>query len=237
MPEQALTPQALVMAVGWYGVFLFSTCLHEAAHAWAAWRLGDPTAWRGGQVTLNPWPHMRRSPFGMLVVPLVSFYSYGWMFGWASTPYDPRWAMERPRRAALMALAGPASNLALVVASGLALRLGLQAGWFRPLESLTLMPVVVAPPGSVAAAFASILSIFFVLNLILLAFNLMPVPPLDGSAALVLALPDRAIYPYLAFIHQPGLWIMGVVVAWNLFPRYFVPFAFLPTLRLLYAGL
>jgi len=57
-------------------------------------------------VTLNPWPHIRREPVGMILVPLITFATRGWMMGWASAPYDPTWAHRYPRRAAVMALAG-----------------------------------------------------------------------------------------------------------------------------------
>src|SRR5262249_43555236 len=63
--------------VFWLPAFLFSTTVHEAAHAWAAWRLGDPTAYLAGQVSLSPWPHVRRSPIGMLVIPLLTSLTQG----------------------------------------------------------------------------------------------------------------------------------------------------------------
>ena len=86
---QQLSPEALVQGLIWYVVFLFSTTCHEASHSLAAKWGGDLTAFRGGQVTLNPLPHMKREPFGMLVVPLLSFLLGDWMIGWASAPYDP----------------------------------------------------------------------------------------------------------------------------------------------------
>src|SRR5262245_5850642 len=73
----------------WFASFLFSTTVHEAMHALAAWRLGDPTAYNGGQVTLSPAPHVAREPVGMLVVPMVTALTQGWAIGWASCPYDP----------------------------------------------------------------------------------------------------------------------------------------------------
>ncbi len=119
----------------WYFVFLYSTVCHEAAHAWAALKLGDDTAYRGGQVSLDPVPHIRREPVGMVLFPIITFLmnaSHGvtWMMGWASAPYDPVWAARNPRHAAWMALAGPGANLLLVVAAGMCIRLGLAAGWF-----------------------------------------------------------------------------------------------------------
>src|SRR5208282_5331142 len=106
MPD--LSPATLVLGFIWYVAFLFSTTCHEAAHAYVAKIGGDTTAALGGQVSLNPIPHIRRSPFGMVVFPILSFFlSGGGMIGWASAPYDPLWERRHPRRSAWMALAGP----------------------------------------------------------------------------------------------------------------------------------
>ena len=121
----------LVLAFGWYLVFLFSTTFHEAAHAWVAQLGGDLTAYEGGQVSLDPRPHIRREPWGMVILPLISVLMFGWPFGFASTPYDPFWSRRYPRRAAWMSLAGPAANLLLVVAAGLILRFGLSLGYLE----------------------------------------------------------------------------------------------------------
>jgi Zn-dependent protease len=108
-------------------VFLFSTVCHEAAHAVAALRLGDQTAYHNGQVTLNPWPHIRQEPFGLGVLPIISMFlnlqsGMPGVIGFASAPYDPMWAMRNPKRAAWMAMAGPAANFALaLIAAALAL--------------------------------------------------------------------------------------------------------------------
>ncbi|HEX5000144.1 MAG TPA: site-2 protease family protein, partial [Terriglobia bacterium] len=87
-------------AVIYYVVFLFSTTLHEAAHAWVAMLGGDLTAYHGGQVSLDPRPHIRREPFGMVILPVISLLASGWPFGFASTPYDPYWARSHPKRSA-----------------------------------------------------------------------------------------------------------------------------------------
>ena len=80
----------LASAFIYYVVFLFSTTLHEAAHAWAAKLGGDLTAYHGGQVTLDPRPHIRREPFGMVVLPLLSVVTSGWPLGFASAPVSTR---------------------------------------------------------------------------------------------------------------------------------------------------
>lgn len=174
----------------WYIVFLFSTTFHEAAHAFFAWKGGDSTAYHGGQVSLSPIPHMRREPIGMLVLPLFMALTQGRTLGWASTPYDPRWEARYPRRAALMAAAGPGANLVLALVSFLVLKIGrsmgafwTQDGMFRDLVDGSREAVVVDYVGQV-------LIITLVLNVLLFVLNLIPFPPLDGASALGLFLPE-----------------------------------------------
>jgi len=112
-PKPLLDRELLAMLPVWYAVFLLSVTCHEAAHALAALRGGDRTAYLGGQVSLNPLPHVLREPIGTIVVPLLTFLQMGWMMGWASAPYDPLWEARHPRRAAFMAASGPLANLLL----------------------------------------------------------------------------------------------------------------------------
>src|SRR5947207_14525690 len=86
-----LSPELLALGFIWYVAFLFSTTCHEAAHALAAKIGGDDTAFAGGQVSLNPVPHIQREPWGMVVIPILSLIMTGNLFGWASAPYDPCW--------------------------------------------------------------------------------------------------------------------------------------------------
>jgi Zn-dependent protease len=207
-----VNPDTLIEGLTWFVVFIFSTTLHEAGHAFAAWKLGDPTAYEGGQVSLNPLPHIQREPVGMVLVPIISFALNGWMMGWASAPYDPTWAHRYPKRAALMAAAGPAANLLLVIASGLAIRAGI--------ESRGLI---------------EILLILFYLNLVLFVFNLLPVPPLDGSAILPMFMGDNAARRYREFLHQPMFSLLGLLLAWKVFPYLFQPIQ-TAAVRLLFPG-
>src|SRR6187431_1047461 len=115
----------------WYVVFLFSTTFHEAAHSLVAYWGGDRTAYEGGQVSLDPLPHIRREPFGLVVFPILSFFLWGWMIGWASAPYDPEWARRAPKKYAAMSFAGPAANLLLGAIAFVLIRVGLGAGWFE----------------------------------------------------------------------------------------------------------
>ena len=211
-------------ALAYYVVFLFSATFHEAAHAWSAMRGGDLTAYHGGQVSLDPLPHIRREPFGMVALPLLSLVISGWPFGFASAPYNPRWAMRYPRRAAWMALSGPASNLVLVVVSLVLIRAGSALGVLAAPTSVRFDLVATTELGAPWPALAFLLSVFFSLNLLLCIFNLLPLPPLDGSAALPLCLSPRATASYQRFLWgQPMLSWMGILVAWQVFPSLFDP--------------
>lgn len=198
----------------WYVALLFSLTFHEAAHAWAARRGGDPTAYHGGQVTLDPRPHIRREPFGTVVVPLLAFATAGWMIGWASTPFDPHWAARHPRRAAWMALAGPTANALLVVAAALAIRAGIGAGVFEATPGAGLDALVASPGGGVWQTLGALLSVVFSLNLLLGLFNLIPVPPLDGAGAIGLLLPERLALRLRMVFAQPAFGFLGILVAW-----------------------
>lgn len=201
----------------WYYVFLMSLVAHEASHAWAAWRLGDDTAYEGGQVSLNPGPHIQREPWGALIIPIVTFMMNGWMFGWGSIPVDTRWTLNNPRASALVSLAGPTANLLLVIAAGILMRLGIALGWFFPPEWMNFTHVVAAGQDGILHALAFFLSVLFSLNIVMFIFNLLPLPPLDGSGLLPLFLKsEEASVRYLHFIHNPGLSIFGIVIAWKI---------------------
>ncbi|HEY2289183.1 MAG TPA: site-2 protease family protein [Thermoanaerobaculia bacterium] len=230
-----MNPQLLIEGLTWFVVFIFSTTLHEAGHAFAALKLGDPTAYEGGQVSLNPLPHIRREPLGMLIVPLVSFVATHWMMGWASAPYDPSWAHRYPKRAALMAAAGPAANLLLVVIAGLLIRIGVWSGVFYAPDTANLTNVTAAVDGSWAQGAVIPLSVLFSLNLILFAFNLLPLPPLDGSAILPGFMSDDMARRFHDFIRQPVFSMIGLLAAWQVFPHLSGPLQLL-ALNLLYPG-
>jgi Zn-dependent protease len=214
--------QIVVLCVIWYVVFVFSTTLHEAGHALAAWLLGDPTAYAGGQVTIDPTPHIQREPIGMLVAPILSciFYSGHWIIGWASCPYDPRWAINQPRRAALMALAGPVANLLLAAAGLACIKVGLASGFFERPDRITSFTAIVAGNAhGISAGLAVAVSILFSMNLILFVFNLIPLPPLDGSAVLMLFLPRDAANRVQEILWDRTYQMLGMVAAWVLAPR------------------
>ena len=189
--------ELLVVAFCTYLVFLFYTVCHEAAHALAAKLGGDLTAYHGGQVSLNPVPHIQREPFGLGLYPILTLFLTGGagIIGFASAPYDPDWAMRNPRKAAWMAMAGPAANYILALLSAILLKLGLLAGLFRLADENAIgryhQLLQATNPDSFAEPVALALSLFFYLNLMLGTFNLMPIPPLDGFSIFLFFLPPR----------------------------------------------
>jgi Zn-dependent protease len=230
------TPDLALGAI-WYVVFLFSTTCHEAAHALVAKLGGDTTAAEGGQVSLNPIPHILRSPVGMVAAPILSFLVGGWMIGWASAPFNPAWQRQFPRRSAWMALAGPAANFSLMLLAGIAIRIGLAAGYFQAPGLIRSYASLVVPANAAEPTFlTSALSVLFILNLLLGTFNLLPVPPLDGHAGIMVVMPEGVAQRYMDWVHHSrNFALLGLIIAWTLFDRIFQPVFFF-ALRILYAG-
>lgn len=146
-------------------VVVFSVVMHEVSHGYAAYALGDPTAKNAGRLTLNPWSHL--DLVGSVIVPIVLFILGGFTIGWAKpVPFDPSRLSNKRWGPALVAVAGPAVNLLLAVVFALFLRFGLAQGWLNQ-------------------SGASLAALVVVINLSLAIFNLLPVPPLDGSKILL----------------------------------------------------
>ena len=226
-----------IEAIAFYAVFVFSVTIHEAAHAWAAMVGGDLTAYHGGQVSIDPIPHIKREPFGMVLLPILGIALSGFPFGYASAPYDPAWAERYPQRAAWMALAGPGANLAMVIVAGLIVRAGVAAGYFATPHGIRFDQIVAASgDGSgLAGGLAMLVSLFFSMNLLLFVLNMIPLPPLDGSGALPLILPDSWVVGYRRLVQQPMVSLIGIVIVWNLIGEIFRPL-FLGAVGLLYPG-
>jgi Zn-dependent protease len=157
-------------------VLIASLSVHEAAHAWAADRLGDPTARHLGRLSLNPAVHI--DPIGTLLFPLIAMMTRVPLIGWAKpVPVDPRNLKHPKRDFALVAAAGPASNLIMAVIAAVVFALLPHAG-----------------PGDIAARAVirpldNLLLEFVQLNVLLAVFNMIPVPPLDGGNVLLGVLP------------------------------------------------
>lgn len=217
-----ITAEQLQLLPMWYVAFLLSLTCHEGAHALAAKLGGDPTAFHAGQLTLNPIPHIKREPTGTIIFPLITYFFSGWMMGWASAPFDPKWQRRYPRRAAAMAMAGPAANFTLAILAAVAMRIGLATHVFSP-GALGFTQLIGAPQDGVAEGIATFLSILFSLNILLGTFNLIPLPPMDGASVITAILPQRLALRYLELSYNRMFALVGLVVAWRLFDPLFWP--------------
>jgi len=205
-----ITPEMLAFGFIWYVAFLFSTTCHEAAHALVAKIGGDTTAALGGQVSLNPVPHIQREPWGMVVIPLLSYVLSGSMIGWASAPFNPLWERRHPHRSAWMALAGPAANYSLMLLAVIGIRVGTSMQWLG------------RDPGTGQLTFPTlVLFVFFSLNLLLGTFNLLPVPPLDGSTVIMLFMSEERAHKYLDWLRGNSYAMLGLLVGLLVFRQFY----------------
>jgi Zn-dependent protease len=218
-----VNPDQLAFGFLQYVVFLLSTTCHEAAHSFVALSGGDKTAFEGGQVTLNPVPHIRREPFGMVVMPLLGITTGSGLIGWASAPYDPLWSSRYPKRAAWMSLAGPATNFLIAALAGIAMRVGVAMGVFTRGATST-SHIVGALSSGIPDGIATILSVFFSLNILLGCFNLLPFPPLDGYGVLGLFTSERmAIRLQEWRVQFRAFAIIGLILGWRMIDTVYFP--------------
>jgi Zn-dependent protease len=209
-----MSQETLAVLPIFYVAFLLSTVFHEAAHALVAKWGGDLTAYAGGQVSLDPIPHIKREPFGLVLMPLLSLMTSNSMFGWGSAPFDPYWQIRYPRRAALMALAGPVSNFVLAAVVAVLMHIGIAAGLFIPISDLG----VTSLNGGLLEGLGFFLSVMLRLNILLGIFNLLPVPPLDGHAVIGLFLPEDIFLRFLEWVRSPMASLVGFLIALQVLP-------------------
>lgn len=166
MPHLSLVQTLLIWALP----VLFAVTLHEVAHGWAALYLGDRTAQRQGRLSLNPFDHV--DPLGTLLVPAAMLLVGGFIFGWARPVPVVAGNLPNPRRhMALVALAGPMANLLMAVVWGFVLKLAQAFNGAMPMVYMGVAGILI--------------------NLLIMALNLLPVPPLDGGRVLSGLLPER----------------------------------------------
>ena len=164
-------------------ILLLSVALHEVSHGYVADRLGDPTAKLAGRLTLNPLKHL--DMVGSIVVPTITFLVGGLIIGWAKpVPYNPYNLRDQRWGEAKVAFAGPLSNLIIALVFGLAIRFDLAS-------TSLLMPI----------------TLIVFINIILAIFNLMPIPPLDGSKILFSFLPYRYLN-FRVFLERYSLFLI-----------------------------
>lgn len=171
-------------------ILIMSVVIHEVSHGYAASFLGDQTARYQGRLTLNPLKHL--DFVGSFLVPLLLYISQvGIIFGWAKpVPYNPYNLKPGRWSEAIVASAGPISNICLALLFGLLLRIGMASGalWAGP-------------------AFIKIVSIIVLINILLAIFNIIPIPPLDGSKLLFAFFPDKS-YQIRGFFERYGFFLV-----------------------------
>ena len=177
---------------------VFSLSLHEAGHAWMSNRFGDDLARSQGRVSLNPVTHV--DPIGTLLFPAIAFFTHAPLLGWARpTPVNPlRW---RDKRVATfwVSIAGVLGNLLIAIVAGITIRVLFELELLSNLQS------------DLAIGGVKLLTAFFTLNVGLFVFNLLPIPPLDGSKILGSILP-ASFEPALEALEQYGFILLMIVV-------------------------
>ena len=189
-------------AVFYIAILIMSVVIHEVSHGFMAERYGDKTARLAGRLTLNPLAHL--DLFGSVVLPALLFFTTGVAFGWAKpVPYNPNNLTNRRWGTIAVAAAGVLANLFIAIFFGLAIRFA----W----------------PFFESVSFMSVMSAIVIINLALALFNLVPIPPLDGSKILFNLLP-RSGYKALAFMERYSLTLLIIFVFF--FSRYLGPIIF-----------
>lgn len=174
-------------------VLIFSAIIHEYMHGFVAFQLGDDTAQKAGRLTINPLAHLEW--FGSFFLPLIMLLSgLGFVIGWAKpVPYNPYNLSDKKWGEAKVALAGPLSNLAVAILFGLILR-------FIPFLSLS---------------FANLISLIIYINLLLMVFNLLPIPPLDGSKILAAFLSPFQKAKYFSFSSYGTIIVIFIIMLFS----------------------
>lgn len=193
-------------------VLFFSIVLHEFAHGYAAYKMGDDTAYLMGRLTLNPVKHI--DPIGTVVVPAICYLSGLPMFGWAKPVPVNALRLRSPRKSmGKVALAGPTANLLLAVVCAFLMKLALVTGWLSPQGTAQAIKFLIYG---------------LQINVLLAVFNLMPIPPLDGGHIVEALLPLNAAVKYGRFFGRWGMYIVIGLILTGLFkfilypPMYFV---------------
>jgi len=200
--------ESFVILIFQLAILLMSVVIHEFAHGWMAFNLGDPTAKNYGRLTLNPIKHL--DFLGSLIIPFMVFVASGGqaIFGWAKpVPFNPYNLRDQRYGEAKVAAAGPSANLLVALVFGLAMR-------FAPEQFL------------ISGNLTQIFGLIVFLNILLAVFNLIPIPPLDGSKILFAFLP-RSLDNIRVFLEQYGTFLL----------LFFIVFAFqwiLPLVFLLF---
>lgn len=195
-------------------IVLFSVVIHEVSHGAMAYKLGDPTAKNAGRLTLNPAKHL--DPFGSVILPVILAFASGPVFAYAKPcPYNPAYFKHRKRDELLVAFAGPCSNLALGLGGGAVMWMAYSAGQGAPAQIYDIRFWIYWVGYNIAW-----------INFILFFFNIIPIPPLDGSSIIGAVLPQRymnlyyRVKQYSMFILLIVLFVLPMLLNWDPLGQY-----------------
>lgn len=201
-------------------ILIFSIVIHEVSHGEVAYALGDDTAKNMGRLTLNPIKHI--DPLGSIIIPLLTFISHaGIIIGWAKpVPYNPANLRNQKYGPTLVGLAGPATNLSIAVFFGIIARLMPIAGTLKQqinaavagsVLTLNYTDVLTLINGSALNAFFAMALFITLINVFLAVFNLIPIPPLDGSKILYMILPP-SMQGFMDMLERFGFILILLVI-------------------------
>ena len=205
-----MTPERILIVLIELACIVFSIMVHEISHVYAAYRLGDPTAKRAGRLSLNPAKHL--DPVGSVLLPLIMSFIGGPIFAYAKpVPYNPMYFKDRKRGELIVAFAGPASNLAQALV-GAAICCIVQAA-VSPAMSMGMVEALIWV--------YRIGYYYCLINLVLLFFNIIPLPPLDGASIVTAFLTPAGmekfykVKQYSMFILLALLFLVPMVTPWD----------------------
>lgn len=205
-----MTPERILIVLIELACIVFSIMVHEISHGYAAYRLGDPTAKRAGRLSLNPAKHL--DPVGSVLLPLIMSFIGGPIFAYAKpVPYNPMYFKDRKRGELIVAFAGPASNLAQALV-GAAICCIVQAA-VSPTMSMGMVEALIWV--------YRIGYYYCLINLVLLFFNIIPLPPLDGASIVTAFLTPVGmekfykVKQYSMFILLALLFLVPMVTPWD----------------------
>jgi Zn-dependent protease len=198
----------------WALPVLFAITVHEFAHGWMAWRLGDGTAKFLGRVSLNPLKHI--DPIGTIIVPAILMFLGGFMFGWAKPVPVNFSSLRNPKRdMALVALAGPLSNLIMAILWSAVFSLSYHSGFIQTTGLSSDIALLLKLMGEAGV----------LINVMLMLFNLLPIPPLDGSRIASSFMNNKLAYQY-NLLERYGFVILLGLMFLGMFERFLSPWVY-----------
>lgn len=227
--------QSVAEILAWYVVFVFSITLHEAVHAFIAEKSGVANQYTGGSISFDPLFHIKREPIGMLVFPLISIIWVGWPFGYSKISYSPIVAIKNKKKSLLISISGPLFHFIVIVIAAFLIRYCILLEVFdKPLAIFSHHIIISTARNDMVFVFAKLLSMIFTTNLLLLFYNITPIPPMDASSVVNLFLKEKGALIYQSIVEHPSFGIVGLFVVIYFFRNLFDEKIFIYVINVIY---